>query len=137
MGIGAQSALWRRLLFTAFRSRYFRRKCSTIDGTFEAYVSPSSSLHVLDFRKSLVHPVHESFIREWINSDAVVWDIGSNLGLFALPAALKALRGRVYAFEPDVELASNFLRSLRLQQNKNLSVSLLCLAVSNVDGTAN
>jgi FkbM family methyltransferase len=37
---------------------------------------------------------------------SVVWDVGSNLGLFALPAALKAARGQVYAFEPDVDLAS-------------------------------
>jgi hypothetical protein len=44
------------------------------------------------------------FIRQWIKSDAVVWDIGSNLGLFTLPAAHTKI-GRVYAFEPDLELA--------------------------------
>jgi hypothetical protein len=74
------------------------------DGTFEVYVTPSSSLRVLDFRKSLVDRVHERFIREWMKADAIVWDIGANLGLFALPAALKTIAGRVYAFEPDVEL---------------------------------
>jgi FkbM family methyltransferase len=136
MGIGARSPLYRRALFKAFSSRYFRRKCSTADGTFEAYVSPSSSLGVLDIRKSLVDRVHERFIREWVKSDAVVWDIGANLGLFALPAGLKAMAGRTYVFEPDVELAHNLLRSLRLNQNKNLKIAVLCVAVSNADGVA-
>jgi FkbM family methyltransferase len=136
MGIGAQSAFWRRALFRVFSSKYFRRKCRTSDGIFEAYVSPSSSLKFLNPRISLVDQVHQRFIRDWVEPDAVVWDVGSNLGLFALPAALKAARGRVYAFEPDVDLAGNLLRSLRLNRNKNLDVSVLCVAVSNVDGTA-
>src|SRR5215471_20018780 len=76
MGIGARSPLWRRALFWLFGSIYFRRKCKTVDGTFEAYVSPNSFLGVLDFRKSLVDQVHERFIRKWVKSDAVVWDVG-------------------------------------------------------------
>jgi FkbM family methyltransferase len=134
--IGARSPFWRRALFKVFASRYFRRKCRTDDGVFEAYVSPSSSLTVLDLRVSLVDRVHQRFIRDWVEPDAVVWDVGSNLGLFSLPAARKAARGRVYAFEPDVDLAGNLLRSLRLTQNKDLNVSMVCVAVSNVDGTA-
>ena len=137
MGIGAQSPFWRKALFRLFRSRYFRRKCTTGDGTFEAYVSPSSSLGVLDFRKSLVDPVHERFARQWIKTNSVVWDIGSNLGLFALPAALKAKAGRVYAFEPDLELAHYLLRSSRLYQNKDLRISVMCVAIANMDGSAN
>jgi FkbM family methyltransferase len=82
---------------------------------------------------SLVDRVHQQFIRDWVEPDSVVWDVGSNLGLFALPAALKA--AQVYAFEPDVDLARNLLRSLRLHRNKDLDVSVLCVAVSNVDGT--
>jgi FkbM family methyltransferase len=134
MGIEEQSPLWRRALFKACSSRYFRRKCRTADGIFEAYVSANSGLSVLDIRKSLVAPTHERFIREWVESDAVVWDIGANLGLFGLPAALKVSKGRVYMFEPDVELAGNLLRSLGLQHNKKLNASVVCLAVSNADG---
>jgi FkbM family methyltransferase len=119
-----------------FASTYFRRKCRTDDGVFEAYVSPGSSLRFLDLRMSLVDRVHQRFIRDWIEPDAIVWDIGSNLGLFALPAALKAKRGRVFAFEPDVDLAANLLRSLRLSRNQDLHVSVLCVAVANVDATA-
>src|SRR5438067_10547350 len=135
MGIGAQSAFWRRTLFSAFSSTYFRRKSKTRDGVFEAYVSPGSSLKVLDPRGLSVDSVHQRFIADWVTSDAVVWDVGTNLGLFALPAALKARDGRVYGFEPDVDLAANVLRSLRLPLNKDLKVALFCLAISNSDGT--
>jgi FkbM family methyltransferase len=67
----------------------------------------------------------------------VVWDIGSNLGLFTFPAALKAKTGRVYAFEPDSDLANCLLRSSRLHQNEKLAISVLCVAVSDADGVAN
>lgn len=131
MGIGAQSPLYRRALYRFFESTYFRRTARTGNGVFQAYVSPSSSLSVLDVRKSLVDPVHERFIREWVGADAVVWDIGANLGLFALPAALKA--SQVYAFEPDLELACNLMRSMRLNRNRNLKLSVLSLAISDED----
>lgn len=131
MGIGAESPFWKRVLYSAFASSYFRRTCKTDGGSFAVYVSPGSSLKVLDFRKPLVDAVHERFIRDWVKPDAVVWDIGGNLGLFALPAALKATSGHVYVIEPDVELAANLCRSLRLRKNKKLGVSVICLALSN------
>jgi FkbM family methyltransferase len=136
MGIGAQSPFYRRALYRFFESRYFRRTARTDDGVFQAYVSPSSSLSVLDVRKPLVDPVHERFIREWVEADAIVWDIGANLGLFALPAALKLRSGRVYAFEPDLELACSLMRSLRLGKNRNLKLSVMSIAISNEDATA-
>ena len=42
-----------------------------------------SNLKFLDPRVSLVDRVHQRFIRDWVEPDAVVWDVGSNLGLFA------------------------------------------------------
>jgi FkbM family methyltransferase len=136
MGIGAKSPLWRRIAFRAMASTYVRRKVKTEYGVFEAYVSGNSTLNVLHPRGVRIDPAHQRFIREWINPNGVVWDVGSNLGLFAFPAALKARTGRVYGFEPDVDLAANLLRSLRLPQNKSLNVTFFCLALSNLDSTA-
>jgi FkbM family methyltransferase len=136
MGIGTQSPLWRRVLFRLFANTYLHRTCRTGDGVFEAFVSPGSSLKVLDIRKSLVDPVHARFIRNWVKADAVVWDIGGNLGLFALPAALRATGGQVYVIEPDVELAANLCRTLRLRKNRALKVSVVCLGVSSTAGLA-
>src|ERR1700739_1102694 len=63
MGIGAQSSFYRRALYRFFESRDFRRTARTDDGVFQAYVSPSSTLSVLDVRKSLVDPIPVRFIR--------------------------------------------------------------------------
>src|SRR6266480_3892044 len=136
MGIGAQSSFYRRALYRVFESTYFRRSARTDDGLFQAYVSPSSSLSVLDLRRSLVEPIHERFIRKWVEADDIVWDVRANLGLFALPAALKVRSGRVYAFEPDLELACNLIGTLRLRRNRNLNVSVVSVAISNEDAAA-
>ena len=136
MGIGAASSIWRRALFKALGSVYFRRKCRTSDGVFQAFVSSNCSLKVLSPRGLFIDPVHQRFIRDWIEPTSVVWDVGANLGLFALPAALRAAKGRVYGFEPDVELAANLYRTLRLPQNNGLKISWFCLAISNQDSTA-
>ena len=136
MGIGAKSSFWRRMLFRVLASTYVRRSCATEDGVFDAYVSPGSSLKVLDPRGLSIDRVHQRFIREWVDGRSTVWDIGTNLGLFALPAALKARHGVVYGFEPDAEIVANVLRSLRLPRNAMLNVMLFCMAVSDTDGTA-
>jgi FkbM family methyltransferase len=132
MGIGAQSALWRRLLFRAFAHRYFRRRGRTADGSFDAYVSPGSSLRLLDSRRPIVDAVHASFIERWVFPGAVVWDAGANLGLFALCAALKA--SRVYAFEPNAEVAHWLKRSVRLPRNRALKIEIIVAALSDADG---
>jgi FkbM family methyltransferase len=133
MTIDAQSSLWRRALFRVCSSRQFRRSCKTENGIFEAYVSANCGLGVLDPRRPLLASVHERFIRDWVTADSVVWDIGANLGLFGLPAALKASKGRVYMFEPDVELAGTLLRSLRLRRNRKLNATVFCAALSSAD----
>lgn len=136
MGVGEQSSIWRRALFRLFRSTYFRRTVTFDGAAFEAFVSPGSNLRFLDPRGVTVDAVHRRFIRDWVDDDAVVWDIGANLGLFAMPAAIRAHRGRVIAFEPDADLVAALLRSLRLPRNAALNVSVHALAVSDVDGTA-
>lgn len=132
MGIGAQSSLLRRLLFRVFAHCYFRRRGETADGQFEAYVSPGSSLYLLDWRRPIVDAIHASFIERWVFDGAVVWDAGANIGLFALPAALKA--SRVYAFEPNAEVAAWLKRSLDLPANRALKIEIVTAALSDSDG---
>ena len=134
MVIDAQSTFWRRALFRVLSSRQFRRQAKTADGRFEAYVSAKCGLAVLNPRRPLVGEAHERFIRDWVEQDSVVWDIGANLGLFGLPAALKVTKGRVYMIEADVELAGNLLRSLKLPHNRALNASVICVALSKSDG---
>jgi FkbM family methyltransferase len=136
MQIGGQPAFWRRIAFKALDSLYFCRKVKTSDGVCEMYVSPNSGLKFLRPFRMHIDRVHLRFIHDWVNPDGVVWDVGANLGLFAFPAALKASSGRVYGFEPDVDLAANLLRSLRRSRNQQLNLTLFCLALSNIDSTA-
>jgi len=56
----------------------------------------------------------EDFIDD-IEADDVVWDVGANLGVFALLAADRAVDGRVVAFEPFRPTAG------RLEENVELS----------------
>jgi len=71
---------------------------------------------------------------EIVGPDAVVFDVGANIGLHAVPLALRATRGRVVAFEPD---ADN-LRLLRENLDKNgvsARVQIVPKAVSDRVGT--
>ena len=135
MTIGATSPYWRRFLLAAFSKFYFRRSFSNENGEASLYVSPGSSLTVL--RTNLqIDKVHQRFIRDWINAESVVWDIGANVGLFAFPAALKARRGVVYAFEPDIDITRNLLRSTMLPLNEGVDIRPMPIALSDRDGVA-
>jgi FkbM family methyltransferase len=134
--LGRLTPLWRKAVLRAFGSRSIRRTIATPDGRFEAYVSPGCELKMLDPRGVRIDAVHQRFIQRWINPTSVVWDIGTNMGLFAFPAALKAHNGQVYGFEPDVDLAANMLRSIASSMNRSLRVSVLCAALGDTDGCA-
>ena len=134
MGIGAKSSLWRRFLLRIFAGIYLRRRGTTPAGAFEIYVSAGSSLKMFDPRGLPIDPVHFAFIRNWMKPDFVVWDIGANLGLFAFSSALIARR--VFAFEPDVDVARSISRSIDLPANRELHIAVMSLAVSDQDGTA-
>lgn len=134
--MGRFAPLWRRALYKGFAGRYFRRRGRTADGVFDVYVTAGAQLSILDPRGVPVDPVHTRFIERWVKPDSVVWDVGGNMGLFAFPAALKAAKGQVYTFEPDVDLARNLLRSMRRPQNRSLLVALMPFALSDSDDIA-
>lgn len=134
--MGRYSAGWRRFLYRFFANSYFRRKVTTPDGACAVYVSPGAQLNVLRPSGVRVDPVHTRFIARWVKEDSVVWDVRGNIGLFSFPVALKARRGQVYAFEPDITLAYNLLRSKRLAVNQGLPITLMPFALSNTDDIA-
>ena len=69
---------------------------------------------------------------EWINTfeDAdVLWDIGANVGVYSLYAALRRLT--VLAFEPSS--ANSYVRSRNVEINKmDDRVSTFCLTFNNM-----
>ncbi|SEF14648.1 methyltransferase, FkbM family [Rhizobiales bacterium GAS191] len=99
-------------------------------------MSPGAQLSVLSPRGVPIDPVHQTFIARWVEPTSIVWDVGGNMGLFSFPAALKAHEGRVYTFEPDVELARNLVRGMRRPRNRALPITVFSFALSDMDGTA-
>jgi FkbM family methyltransferase len=77
----------------------------------------------------------KKFILAWenlIGEDAIVLDIGANLGYYSLVAANKAKKGMVYAFEPSPHNRKSLKENLELNQVKNITI--LPWAVSNESG---
>ena len=135
-GTGRAAPLWRRATSRALDGTYFRRRVTTPDGVFDALLSPGSQLRVLDPRGVPLEAAHLRFIARWIAPDAVVWDVGGNLGLFAFPAALKARAGRTIVFEPDIDIARLLMRSAGLRRNRALAVSVVPVALADRDGVS-
>ena len=134
--MGGKSALWRRWAYRAFDGWFFVRRCRTPDGVFDTYVSPGCQLNTLDPRGLTIDPVHQRFIERWVKPSDVIWDVGGNMGLFAFPAALRARTGRVYVFEPDLDLARYLERSARRSLNADLAFTVISTALSDADGAA-
>lgn len=63
-----------------------------------------------------------------------VWDLGANVGVFAVSAAVCAQS--VVAVEADIWLASIMRRTACLEENSDLDIQIIPVAVSNKNGIA-
>lgn len=100
------------------------------------YVSSEGGLRYL--RPSLVgvDPVVLETVARYVRPGARVWDVGSNLGLFAIPAASMAgPAGSVVALEADPWLTRVLGKSIRAN-HAIAPISLVCAAASRQPGVA-
>lgn len=122
----------RSLLESMTRDWTFRRRLPTAFGRAPIYVSPSCGLRYLFRSMEAVDPVLQGLVREFVRRDAVVWDVGANVGLFSIPAAsLAGPRGRVIAFEPDAWLVQLLRRSAKSQSDSNAPVTVVPAAIAS------
>jgi len=99
-------------------------------------VSPDSALSYLKASWSDSDDLFSAATR-YVRPGACVWDIGGNVGVFALAAAHRAgSSGRVITVEADPFLASLLQRTALHTRNQDLSVSVLCAAASSASGLA-
>lgn len=70
---------------------------------------------------------------EGLNSDAVLWDIGANIGLYTLFAAKRGLR--VLAFEPSAQSFAAMVRSAEAN-GLDRRIDAFCLALGEGQGIA-
>ncbi|NEZ65800.1 FkbM family methyltransferase [Leptolyngbyaceae cyanobacterium CCMR0082] len=128
----------RKLVERLSREKYFIRNLPSEFSRTPLFVSPDAQLKYLKpgvegFDKELLN-----IVSEYISKGDVVWDIGSNVGVFAFAAASIAGRnGHVLAVEPDIWLANLLQKSARLHANQNLSVDVLPAAIADSCGIAN
>lgn len=109
---------WRR-----FPARYGRRKI---------LVSPDAALRWLRPGEG----AFERFLLELADSiapGAVVWDLGANVGVFAVAAAHRT-GAKVVAIEPDPFLSDLLVQTC--EANLDLDIEIVTAAASNAKGTA-
>lgn len=127
--------VWRSALERLSRGVVLRRRLPARFGSVEVLVSPDAALRF--WRPNLERVVPELFawVEELVGPGDVVWDIGANLGLFSLTAALRAREGgEVMAVEPDPWLCGLISRS-RLQLPAGAApVRVECWGAAAADG---
>ena len=122
----------RSLVETISRNRVLLRHLPRDLNGAPIYVSPDSSL---SHWKPRLHSDLFDLAREFVHVGDTIWDIGANVGLFAIAAAQKAgPAGSILAFEPDLWLVSLLERSIALQRPAAAPIHILPVAVSNAAG---
>ena len=95
----------RRILERVTRRLIFRRRLPASFKHAVLYVSPAAGLRFIFTPMPSIDPHLLRCAYELVQKGDVVWDIGANIGLFSISAAVRSGdRGAVIAFEPDVWL---------------------------------
>jgi FkbM family methyltransferase len=109
----------------------FRRRLPKPFDAALIYVTSEGGLRYLRPSLENVDPALLDLAARVVRSGQVVWDIGANIGLFSLAAAVATgTEGRVLAVEPDTTMVQLLRRSAKL--NKNCGpVDVLPVAVAD------
>jgi FkbM family methyltransferase len=124
--------LLRTLAEKMSRNRVLIRHLPSDLGSARIFVSPDASLKHWSprLRSDLF-----DLAREFVHSDDTVWDIGANVGLFAVAAAQKAgPDGSVLAIEPDLWLAALLQHTAAVQGRNAAPIHVMPVAVTNATG---
>lgn len=116
------------------RNRVLKKHLPRDLGSAPIFVSPDASL--THWKPNLRSDLFD-LAREFVHPNDTVWDIGANVGLFAIAAAQKAgPHGSIVAIEPDLWLASLLQRSASLQSPVAAPIHIMPIAVSDITGIA-
>lgn len=113
-----------------------RRRLPPPFGAASIYASSEGGLKYLRPRLDAADPALLRLAGELVRPGHVVWDVGANVGLFSLAAAVAAgPAGRVLAVEPDALLVG-LLRRSAAASNGHAPVDVLPAAVADSLGVA-
>lgn len=100
-------------------------------------VGPRSIRHYWIKSLSEIHRDLFAAVDLWVGKDALVWDVGANLGVFGLAAAVRAgLTGKVYCFEPIPSMAALLAKSLIYSLKDQAEICICPFAIGSSNGTA-
>lgn len=116
----------RRLAERSVRNVSFPARLPKRFGGRRMWLSPGNQLAILKFGEAKFNRDLLGFAERFVDPGAVVWDIGANMGLFAIPAAHRA--SLTVAVEPDPFNLALLHRSRRA--NPDLVIDILPAAVS-------
>lgn len=114
------------------RNVVFKARLPKRFGRRPIYLSPGNHLAVMKPGVAKFEAYLLGFVDRFVEPDSIVWDIGANMGIFAVPAAHKAKF--TLAFEPD-PFNLNLLNRTR-SRNPGLALEVLPVALSNELGIA-
>lgn len=121
----------RRLVERLTRRLVYRRRLPARFHRAPLYASPAGGLAYLFKPLSAIDPTLLGLADALVRPGHVVWDIGANLGLFAVPAAVRAgTSGAVFAFEPDVWLVQLLRRTAQIQDASCAPITVVPAAVA-------
>lgn len=123
----------RTLIERVSRNRVLRRRLPKRYGARPIYVSPDAALRWLKRGDAPFDPDLLDAVDHCVAPGTVVWDIGANVGAFALPAAHRS-GAKVVAVEADPFLVSLLQRSAAA--NDDLDMDVLAVAIGDHDGAA-
>jgi FkbM family methyltransferase len=121
----------REILRTLGRGVVLKRRLPREFSRVPLFVSPDSALAYWRRDIGKVDPFLLSMVRELVQPEMQVWDIGANVGLFSFAAA--ALGAQVVAVEADIWLADLIQQSVLLNK---LPVTVLPAAVADHQGVS-
>src|ERR1051326_5432579 len=124
----------RRLVERLSRGRILRRRWPDRFGGGYVYLSPDAMLKVWTRSAGSIDEELLQAVVALVRSGNRVWDIGSNMGIFAFGAAhVAGPSGEVYAVEADTWLVSLLRRSARAR-NAGAPIKVLPVAMSDGPG---
>ena len=125
----------RRILEKFSRGVVLKRKLPVRFGGLAMLVTPEASLCYWKAFSSNNWDDLFRFADGYVKEGDVVYDVGANLGVFAVCAAIRTgPTGRVYAFEPDPVTSSLIQRTKDLHPGKLDHLLVIPVGVSNHNG---
>jgi FkbM family methyltransferase len=106
-------------------------------GDFPIIVSPDARLGFWRADVEKMDPLLLAVAEEFVRPGSVVWDVGANVGIFALAAAAKAgPSGHVLAIDGDTWLVDLMRRTCKLESSPRAPIDVLPAAVDGELGIA-